>query len=146
MKKINTLFGFCMALALLAMPAVGHAQLTTPPGGGNQKAKVVQYMGMVKTAIVYNSPDVHAPNGDDRNGHIWGELVPYGMTNLGSGTAKESPWRAGANEKFRLLLLFVGVGHQLRVIRETRSMRASGSVLLGKGSRVFAAAFKVMGS
>ena len=29
---------------------------------------------------------------------IWGKLVPYGMNNLGFGTAKESPWRAGANE------------------------------------------------
>ncbi|HMB62648.1 MAG TPA: DUF2911 domain-containing protein, partial [Eudoraea sp.] len=29
---------------------------------------------------------------------IWGNLVPYGMNNLGFGTAAESPWRAGANE------------------------------------------------
>ena len=33
-----------------------------------------------------------------RKGQIWGQLVPHGMNNLGFGTAKESPWRAGANE------------------------------------------------
>jgi tetratricopeptide (TPR) repeat protein len=34
----------------------------------------------------------------DRRGKIWGTLVPHGMTDLGFGHRKPSPWRAGANE------------------------------------------------
>jgi tetratricopeptide (TPR) repeat protein len=38
----------------------------------------------------------------DRRGKVWGQLVPYGMVNLGFGTCKECPWRAGANENTTL--------------------------------------------
>lgn len=58
-------------------------------------------MGLATVTINYSSPDVTAPNGDDRNGKIWGKLVPYGLTNLQFGKSTEenpSPWRAGANE------------------------------------------------
>lgn len=93
MKKTIT------TLALITLGFWTMAQnLTLPPSGGNQKSKVIQYIGLVKVTIDYSSPDVHAPNGDDRTGHIWGELIPYGMTNLGFGTATASPWRAGSNE------------------------------------------------
>jgi tetratricopeptide (TPR) repeat protein len=90
-------------LAVLAIgiifPAVLYGQaLSTPPNGDNQKASVTQHIGLVKVTIDYSSPDVHAPNGDDRRGKIWGQLVPYGLTDLGFGTCKECPWRAGANE------------------------------------------------
>ena len=46
----------------------------------------------MRVSIDYSSPKVN-----NRRGKIWGALVPYGMTKLGFGTAKESPWRAGAN-------------------------------------------------
>lgn len=72
--------------------------LTLPPSGNVQKAAVVQYIGPVKVSIDYSSPSVHAPNGEDRRGKIWGTLVPYGLTNLGFGNGKPGPWRAGANE------------------------------------------------
>ncbi len=49
-------------------------------------------------SIDYSSPAVHAPNGQDRRGQIWGKLVPYGLTNLGFGNGKPGPWRGGANE------------------------------------------------
>ena len=78
-----------------------HAQVTLPPSGGNQKAEVAQWMGLVEVRVTYNSPDVHDPKGMDRTGHIWGELVPFGLANLnfGNSTAENpSPWRAGANE------------------------------------------------
>jgi tetratricopeptide (TPR) repeat protein len=74
------------------------AGLSLPPSGNNQKASVTQYIGPVRVAIDYSSPAVHAPNGQDRRGQIWGKLVPYGMTNLGFGNGKPGPWRAGANE------------------------------------------------
>lgn len=90
-----------LAIALLCA-TIASAQsgqsISTPPSGDNQRASVTQSIGLVKVTIDYSSPDVHAPNGDDRRGKIWGTLVPYGMTNLGFGTCTECPWRAGANE------------------------------------------------
>jgi hypothetical protein len=80
---------------------VGFAQvpgLTLPPSGNNQKASVTQYIGPTRVTIDYSSPAVHTANGQDRRGQIWGKLVPYGLTNLGFGSGKPSPWRAGANE------------------------------------------------
>jgi Protein of unknown function (DUF2911) len=74
------------------------AQLTLPPDGGNQKSTVTQGIGLATVTIVYSSPDVHGPNGEDRKGHIWGELVHYGFIDQGFGTSKSAPWRAGANE------------------------------------------------
>jgi hypothetical protein len=74
------------------------AGLTLPPSGNNQKASVTQFVGPVKVTVEYSSPAVHGPDGKDRRGQIWGKLVPYGVTNLGFGNGKPSPWRAGANE------------------------------------------------
>ncbi|MEZ5014220.1 MAG: DUF2911 domain-containing protein [Chitinophagales bacterium] len=77
------------------------AQIAGPPSGDNQKASVTQYMGPVSITVTYNSPDVHGPNGEDRAGHIWGELVPFGFSDLSFGysnASNPSPWRAGANE------------------------------------------------
>jgi tetratricopeptide (TPR) repeat protein len=71
--------------------------LTTPPSGNNQKAAVTQFIGPVRVSIEYSSPAVHAPDGADRRGAIWGKLVPYEMTDLGF-SGRLSPWRAGANE------------------------------------------------
>lgn len=94
MKKIYTLL-----LALFAATfAFAQGVLTLPPNSDNQKSSVSQWIGPVQVTITYNSPNVHAPNGDDRTGHIWGELVHYGMKDLGFGTSKAAPWRAGANE------------------------------------------------
>ncbi len=87
------------AVFLLAASTARAQNITLPPGGANQKASVTQWIGMVEVNVTYNSPDVTAPNGDDRTGKIWGQLVPYGMANLGFGTCgSECPWRAGANE------------------------------------------------
>ncbi|MGI9545786.1 MAG: DUF2911 domain-containing protein, partial [Flavobacteriaceae bacterium] len=65
------------------------AQLDLPRG--SQKAKVSQRIGITDVTIIYSRPSVNERE-------IWGALVPYGMNNLGFGTAEESPWRAGANE------------------------------------------------
>ncbi len=89
---------FCTALLCSSL---AFAQISTPPSGGNQKSVVTQYMGLVSVTITYNSPDVTAPNGQDRTDKIWGQLVPYGLNNLQFGTSSDenpSPWRAGANE------------------------------------------------
>jgi len=85
-------------VALLLATAAQAQIISNPPNGDNQKASVTQYIGLVKVTIDYSSPDVHAPNGDDRRGKIWGGLVPYNTDPLGFGTCTECPWRAGANE------------------------------------------------
>src|SRR5687768_1990700 len=84
---------------MLAVSGAAQAQLTTPPSGENQRSTVTQQLGLVTLSVDYSSPNVHAPDGTDRRGKIWGELVPYGMTNLGFGTCGDQcPWRGGANE------------------------------------------------
>jgi tetratricopeptide (TPR) repeat protein len=90
----------CAATALtLAGPAAAQRGLTLPPSGDNQRSTVSQNVGLVHLTVDYSSPDVHAPNGDDRHGKIWGQLVPFGMANLGFGTCGDQcPWRGGANE------------------------------------------------
>jgi hypothetical protein len=89
---------FVFALATL-IAATATAQLTLPNPGGSQRASVSQQLGLVKVSIDYGSPRVKDPsNGQDRHGQIWGKLVPYGLTDLGYGTCKQCPWRAGANE------------------------------------------------
>ena len=85
------------ALLLVALPAAAQ-QLTLPPSGENQRSSVTQFIGPVKVTVDYSSPDVHAPNGEDRRGKIWGGLVPWGFTDDAFGTCTQCPWRAGANQ------------------------------------------------
>jgi tetratricopeptide (TPR) repeat protein len=86
-----------MRTALIAIcifiSSISYAQLTTTPSGGNKKAVVGERIGLTDVTIHYDRPGVKG-----REGKIWGELVPVGFTNLGFGSAKSSPWRAGANE------------------------------------------------
>jgi hypothetical protein len=91
-----------MILLISAVMLVGSVTsfaqtVTLPPSGDNQRAEVVQYIGLVRAAIEYSSPDVHGPGGEDRRGKIWGGLVPWGIHDLGFNNRK-GPWRAGANE------------------------------------------------
>ena len=74
---------------ILFIYASTYAQLNVPRA--SQMASVTQRVGITDITISYSRPSV---NGRD----VWGNLVPYGMNNLGFGTATESPWRAGANE------------------------------------------------
>lgn len=101
-----------LATTLIAAVLASYGQgISLPPSGGNQKASVTQWIGPVSVSISYSSPGVHGgPNNADRTGHIWGELVPYGLTNLGFGTATEAPWRAGANENTTF-----SVSHDVRI-------------------------------
>ena len=85
-------------VALLALaPHAGAQSITLPPDGDNQRSEVTQQIGLVTVSVAYGSPDVHAPNGDDRRGKIFGTLVPYGIHDLGFNN-RQGPWRAGANE------------------------------------------------
>ncbi|GAO43493.1 DUF2911 domain-containing protein [Flavihumibacter petaseus] len=84
-------FGASLLLAVLLQPA--FAQLKTAPDGGNKRALVGETIGITDITIHYDRPAVRG-----RQGAIWGKLVPYGFTDLGFGTSKQAPWRAGANE------------------------------------------------
>ncbi|HET7220448.1 MAG TPA: DUF2911 domain-containing protein [Vicinamibacterales bacterium] len=97
MKRSMTVAAIALA-ALLARHTPGFAQsITLPPDGDNQRAEVIQQIGLVRASVEYSSPDVHAPNGEDRRGKIWGTLVPWGIYDLGFNNRK-GPWRAGANQ------------------------------------------------
>ncbi|MGE5346517.1 MAG: DUF2911 domain-containing protein [Acidithiobacillales bacterium] len=87
------------ALTLPALLAAGPALaqgLTLPPSGDNQRAKAIQHIGPVKVSVDYSSPRVHF-HGQERRGKIWGQLVPYGLSDLGFNNCTKCPWRAGAN-------------------------------------------------
>jgi hypothetical protein len=86
--KVFTPSAFVIVL-FLNLSLSGFAQLNTPRG--SQKASVSQQVGITTITINYSRPAV-------RDREIWGALVPYGMNNLGFGTAALSPWRAGADE------------------------------------------------
>ncbi|WP_411030591.1 DUF2911 domain-containing protein [Spongiimicrobium sp. 3-5] len=89
MKLAYTKYLFFLSVGLLLFPTAASAQLNLPRG--SQQAEVTQRIGITDVSITYSRPSVNERE-------IWGALVPYGMNNLGFGTAKESPWRAGANE------------------------------------------------
>lgn len=81
--------GLLLSVFMLLFSIPSNSQLNMPRG--SQQAKVMQTIGITDISISYSRPSV-------REREIWGNLVPYGMNNLGFGTAKESPWRAGADE------------------------------------------------
>lgn len=85
-------------LLLVAAPAAAQG-VSLPPSGDNQKCSITQHLGLATVTVDYSSPDVHAPDGSDRRGKIWGGLVPYGWHEENFGTCgKKCPWRGGANE------------------------------------------------
>ena len=89
---MKQLYKKCLPILLLGAVmfcSQAIAQLDLPRG--SQMAKVSQRIGISDVTIIYSRPSVNERE-------VWGALVPYGMNNLGFGTATESPWRAGANE------------------------------------------------
>ncbi|MBL4663033.1 MAG: DUF2911 domain-containing protein [Flavobacteriaceae bacterium] len=107
MSKVYTRFVSMFAFLLLTTLSV-NAQITTPRG--SQMATVSQTVGTSTIEITYSRPSVN-------NREIWGKLVPYGLNNLGFGTSKAAPWRAGANENTT-----IAFSHDVKV--EGRSIKA----------------------
>ena len=77
----------------LVLYSTAFAQLTTIPDGGNKKAWAGERIGLTDVSIHFNRPAVKG-----REGKIWGSLVAFEFSDLGFGTSKAAPWRAGANE------------------------------------------------
>lgn len=89
MKQMLFTAGLLFTCGLLAAQ-----NLTMPAFGGNFKSYTGTRIGITDIKISWDAPGVKG-----REGKIWGTPVAhYGFQNLGFGTAKESPWRAGANE------------------------------------------------
>lgn len=80
-------------MSLLLLLSALDAQLTTLPDGGNKMAMVGERIGLTDVTIHYNRPGVKG-----REGKIWGQLIKAGFNDLGFGSSKAAPWRAGANE------------------------------------------------
>lgn len=70
---------------------------TIPVPRTSQRAEVSQWIGVVKVTIAYSSPNVTAPDGENRADKVWGGAVPFGLAKNPLG-ANPMPWRAGANE------------------------------------------------
>jgi tetratricopeptide (TPR) repeat protein len=106
MKKNFLLQLLLIGSSYIAASAQGNfagPSIVLPPTGENQKSEIVQHIGLVQVKIIYNSPNVTSPAGENRTGHIWGELIPFGFyknpfPSLSQEAVKEIPWRAGANE------------------------------------------------
>lgn len=88
---MKNLFYWASFLVVTAFSA--SAQLKMPADGGNKHASVSEQIGLTTVAITYDRPAVKG-----RDGKIWGDLVHFGFKDLGFGTSKAAPWRAGANE------------------------------------------------
>ncbi len=54
---------------------------------------VGERIGITDVTVHYDRPAVKG-----RDGQVWGGLVHKGFADLGFGTSKSAPWRAGANE------------------------------------------------
>lgn len=93
LKSTATLLLTVTVLLLMGLTRVEAQNITLPPNGGNKKASVTERIGITDVTIQYHRPGVKG-----REGKIWGQLVPYGLTDLGFGPRKPAPWRAGANE------------------------------------------------
>ncbi len=76
---------------------ISTAQNVTLPRNPSPAAEVSQTIGISKVTVNYSRPTV---NGRE----IWGKLVHNGFQNLGFGTSKAAPWRAGANENTLITL------------------------------------------
>lgn len=89
MRKIFLLLGITCYSAIV----FAQITLTSLPSGGNKKAVVGERIGLTDVTIHYDRPGVKG-----REGKIWGQLIPAGFVDLGFGSSKAAPWRAGANE------------------------------------------------
>lgn len=86
----------------LALTAPAFAQSLTLPAA-SPRAGVFQTVGITRINVDYSRPAVNKRE-------VWGKLVPYGLSDLGYGTTREAPWRAGADVN-----TVVTVQHDVRV-------------------------------
>ena len=86
MKKTSRLA--VLPLFLASSVALLAQSVTLPQT--SPKATVTQTIGISEVSVVYHRPSVGKRE-------VWGALVPYGYNYFNFGTARQAPWRAGAN-------------------------------------------------
>ena len=86
MKNLPLAVAISLSIGSAGLP--GQAVTLPEP---SPLASVSQTIGITNVTVVYHRPSV-------ARREIWGTLVPYGFNDLGFGTSKAAPWRAGANE------------------------------------------------
>lgn len=86
----STLFLLSSAFAQIHTSTPG---IKMPPRGGSVRALTGEIVGITEVLVNYGRPSVN-----DREGKIWGELVPIGFFKNPFGNTDSIPWRAGANE------------------------------------------------
>lgn len=97
MKRSYHLVLILFLLSTMGLTNASWSQGITLPQASNA-AEIKQTIGISTIKISYARPSVISPQGQDRTGNIWGNIVPYGFNNLGFGTATAAPWRAGADQ------------------------------------------------
>src|ERR1700685_4240942 len=78
-------------IPLLACPVASCLETAVTLPELSPAASVSQVVGVTEVKVTYHRPSV-------LKREVWGKLVPYGFNDLGFGTSKAAPWRAGANE------------------------------------------------
>ena len=92
MSKIVTHLVIGLTLLLIGS---AQAQIQTPRAASPQ-ATLSQTIGLTEIHVDYSRPSV-------RGREIYGTpIAHYGFQNLGFGTSKAAPWRAGANENTKI--------------------------------------------
>lgn len=78
------------ALLCALTASCAFAQHTVLVPAASPRATLSQTVGITTISVDYSRPSI--------NGRaVWGALVPYGLNNLGFGSATEAPWRVGAD-------------------------------------------------
>ncbi len=85
----KTLGAVVCFLALVSFVLASEQAVTLPEP--SPAARVSQVIGITDVSVSYHRPSVN-------HREVWGKLVPYGYNDLGFGTSKAAPWRAGADE------------------------------------------------
>jgi tetratricopeptide (TPR) repeat protein len=104
---------FSWSAALVGLATVAAAQSVTVPAA-SPRASVSQVVGITQVTVNYGRPAVNKRE-------IWGQLVPYGFNDLGFGTSKAAPWRAGADEN-----TVITFAHDVRVAGQPLAAGAYG--------------------
>ncbi len=85
---------FIFAVCFLTFFSAKSQVIKDIPNGSNKKAMVGEQIGITDVTIRYDRPGVKG-----REGKIYGTAIVHtGFSDLGFGTSKAAPWRAGANE------------------------------------------------
>ena len=93
MNRNTLLLAGCLTLGSLSLATVeSQGQSITLPQG-SPRATISQKLGITDVSVEYSRPQLNG-----REGQVWGQLVPYGLTKTQFGGKGEIPWRAGANE------------------------------------------------